>query len=192
LSGLEKKFVNLEAGNFPLQEYITKFNRMARLLPDMVKPETRRIERFISGLPVDIKRHVISSRPATFRSAVDLSRILYLEKTEVVVVEPKKKWNGSNGKGSGKRVGETNQEEKQEKKAKADEIVCKKYGKNHAGECKAGSGTYYRCGEAGHLANNRPTLKCYQCGRNGHMARSCPEDKPAENGKAKVRAHCMV
>jgi hypothetical protein len=79
LSSLEKKFVTLEAGNQTLQEYITKFNRMARLLPYMVKPESKRVERYISGLPTDIKRRVLSARPTTFRFAVDLSRILYLE-----------------------------------------------------------------------------------------------------------------
>jgi hypothetical protein len=45
LSSLEKKFVNLEAGSMTHQEYTTKFNRMARLLPDMVKPVSRRIDR---------------------------------------------------------------------------------------------------------------------------------------------------
>jgi hypothetical protein len=56
---LEKEFVTLEAGKMILQEYVTKFNCMARLLSDMVKPESKNIERFISGLPSDIKKHVI-------------------------------------------------------------------------------------------------------------------------------------
>jgi hypothetical protein len=66
LNNLQKKCVTLEAGKMTLQEYVTKFNRMARLLPDMVKPESKKIERFISGLPSNIKSHVISARLATF------------------------------------------------------------------------------------------------------------------------------
>jgi hypothetical protein len=92
LTNLEKKFINLEAGSMTHQKYTIKFNRMARLVPDMVKPKSKRIDRYISGLPLDIKKHVISTRPTTFSSVVDLSRILYLERGDVAVIEPKKKW----------------------------------------------------------------------------------------------------
>jgi hypothetical protein len=71
---LEKEFVTLEADKMTLHEYIIKFNRKARLFPDMVKPESKKIERFIFGLPSDIKKHVILARPNTFRSVVYLSR----------------------------------------------------------------------------------------------------------------------
>jgi hypothetical protein len=192
LSSLEKKFVNLEAGDLSLQEYTTKFNRMDRLLPDMVKPETRRIERFISGLPMDIKGHVISSRPTTFQSAVDLSRILYRERTEVVVVEPKRKWNGNNGKGNEERFRGNNQEERQEKKARVDVAGCKKCERNQAGKCKIGSGACFRCEEKGHLANNCQTLRYYQCDKAGHMARNCPEEKTTEPRKVKTRAYALI
>jgi hypothetical protein len=94
--------VTLTAGKMTLQEYITKFNRMAQLLPDMVKPESKKIERFISGFPSDIKEHVISARPNTFRSVVDLSRILYLERGGEIVAEPKKKKWSDNKRGSNK------------------------------------------------------------------------------------------
>jgi hypothetical protein len=93
---LEKKFINPEAGSVTHQEYTMKFNRMARLLPDMVRLESKRIDRYISGLPLDIKKHVISARPTTFSSVVDLSKILYLERGEVAVIKPKKKWEGKN------------------------------------------------------------------------------------------------
>jgi hypothetical protein len=41
--------------------------------------------------------------PSTFSSLVDLSKILYLERGEVDVIEPKKKCEGKNIKGNNKR-----------------------------------------------------------------------------------------
>jgi hypothetical protein len=66
LTSLEKEFINLEAGSMTHQEYTTKFNKMARFLPDMVKPESNMIDPYISSLPLGIKKHVISARPSTF------------------------------------------------------------------------------------------------------------------------------
>jgi hypothetical protein len=68
-----------------------KFNKMARLVPDIVKHESKRIDRYIADLPFKIKKHVISARPSTFRSVIGLSKILYLERGEMVSPELKKK-----------------------------------------------------------------------------------------------------
>jgi hypothetical protein len=121
------------------QEYTTKFNKMARLLPDMVKPESIRIDRYIFGLPRDIKKHVISARPTTFSSVADLSRILYLERGTVPATENRKKWEGKSWKSSAKRGRVDQQSERNQKKGKVEEITdCWKCVKKHGRDYRAG------------------------------------------------------
>ncbi|XP_022019161.1 caldesmon-like [Helianthus annuus] len=52
---------------------------MSRLVPYLVTPEPKRIAHFIGGLAPEIKASVKASRPATFRSAADLSLSLTLD-----------------------------------------------------------------------------------------------------------------
>jgi hypothetical protein len=66
LGSMEKEFVNLKAGTMTHQEYTRKFNKMAQLLLDMEKPKSRIIERYVSGLQIDIRQLVLAARPATF------------------------------------------------------------------------------------------------------------------------------
>jgi Tfp pilus assembly protein PilO len=159
LTSLEKKFINLEAGSMTHQEYTTKFNRMAPLLPDMVKPDSKRVDRYIAGLPLDINKHVISARQSNVSSVVNLSRVLYLERGEVALIESKKKWEGKNGKGNNKRYRGEDQGGRYLEKGRVEEIaVCKQCGRRHVGECKEGTRACYRCCKEGHLANVFPNM----------------------------------
>ncbi|XP_076955969.1 uncharacterized protein LOC143630980 [Bidens hawaiensis] len=91
----EMKFLNLKAGNMTLREYTTEFNRMSRLVPDMVNSESKRVKCYLRGLPPNVRTFVRASKPATFDSAVELVEMVYhdLAVDEVVVEEKKeKKW----------------------------------------------------------------------------------------------------
>jgi hypothetical protein len=129
---------------------------MYRERGDVTPNESKKIEQFISGLPSDIKRHVISVRPATFRSIVDLSRLLYLERDVTTPTKVKKQGNDKRKR--------DNHGEPETKKSKAEGKTCEKCGREHLGECRIGTGVCYRCGEVGHISYDCPTLKCDACG----------------------------
>ncbi|KAD4385844.1 hypothetical protein E3N88_26013 [Mikania micrantha] len=69
---IERDFVKLEAGNMTHREYTTKFNEMDRLVPEL------------------------TTNPATFCSAVDISGMLYDERDHVQSHEQKKQGNDNN------------------------------------------------------------------------------------------------
>ena len=74
----------------------TKFNRMSRLVPDMVDTEAKRIKCYVRGLPQKVRMLVRTGKPGTFDSAVELAEVVYtdLAADDIVVEEEKKdkKW----------------------------------------------------------------------------------------------------
>jgi hypothetical protein len=127
---------------------------------------------------------------------VDLSRILYLERGNVTVVEPKKKWEGKSWKVSGKRGRTDQQGNKSQKKGRVEEMLeCGKCGKKHGGDCREGTKACFRCGKEGHLASVHTNMICYSCGEKGHLSKECPKGagagKKAEP-KTKARAYALT
>ncbi|KAJ0546367.1 putative retrotransposon gag domain-containing protein [Helianthus annuus] len=76
---VESDFLTLVMKNLDCWTYVTDFNSMSRLVPYLITPEPKRIAHFIDGLASEIKGHVKSSKPTTYRSAVDLSLSLTLD-----------------------------------------------------------------------------------------------------------------
>lgn len=44
----------------------------------------------------------------------------------------------------------------------------------------------FRCGKAGHFANNCKQFKCYGCGKPGHFIKNCPENKEIQESETLV------
>jgi hypothetical protein len=122
---------------------------------------------------------------------VDLSRILYLERGEVAVFEPKKKRQGKNWKSTGKRNRNDNQSGKHQKRGRTEELVeCRSCGKKLGSDCMVGSTSCFRCGKEG------TNMLCYSCGEKGQVSKDYP--KGARTGKktgpkkAKARAYALT
>ena len=56
--------------------YTTRFHELSRLVPHMVTPEYKRVERYIWGLSPKIRSMVTASAPATIQSTVTLAHSL--------------------------------------------------------------------------------------------------------------------
>jgi hypothetical protein len=87
---IEREFIMLEARTMTLHQYTTKFDEMARLLPELVQPESQRVKQFVQGLPCKVWQLVKISAPQTYESAIALSAIAYTEEG-VMVNENKRK-----------------------------------------------------------------------------------------------------
>nr|GEY75204.1 reverse transcriptase domain-containing protein [Tanacetum cinerariifolium] len=56
--------------------YTDKFHELARLVPHLVTPESRKIERYVYGLASQIHRIVAATKPKTMQKAVQISGVL--------------------------------------------------------------------------------------------------------------------
>jgi hypothetical protein len=74
----------LEGGTMTLQQYTTKFDEMALLLPELVQPESQRVKRFVQGLPCKVRQLVKMSTPHKYESTIALSAIAYDEEGMMV------------------------------------------------------------------------------------------------------------
>ena len=70
---LETEFWHLKMEGPKIAEYVQRFHDLSHVVPYMVTPEFKRIERFIWGLAPQIMSMVTTSKPATITEAIDLS-----------------------------------------------------------------------------------------------------------------------
>ncbi|KAI3825123.1 hypothetical protein L1987_06599 [Smallanthus sonchifolius] len=86
-AGVEVEFLRFEAGTMTHQEYTTKFNEMAKLVPHLVTPESRRVKCYIQGLPPKVRTIVKSIAPETIDLAVEKNVVMF---DEVAAHKPSK------------------------------------------------------------------------------------------------------
>ncbi|GJW47057.1 reverse transcriptase domain-containing protein [Tanacetum coccineum] len=70
---LETEFWNHAMVGAGHTAYTDRFHELARLVPHLVTPENKRIERYIYGLAPQIRRMVEATEPATIQKAVQKS-----------------------------------------------------------------------------------------------------------------------
>ncbi|XP_035846417.1 uncharacterized protein LOC118492468 [Helianthus annuus] len=150
---LETEFWNLKMDGPKIVEYVQRFHDLSRIVPYMVDPEFKRIERFIWGLAPQIMSTVTTSKPATITEAIDLSVAL----TEEAI---RKFSNFKKGTSSAN------------KKKDVNPPVEVKTGAENKG--KGYMGTLPKCNACQLNHNGRCRAeKCESCGKVGHSKETC-------------------
>ncbi|KAI3717827.1 hypothetical protein L1987_69690 [Smallanthus sonchifolius] len=73
---LEAEFWDLKQDSGESLAYTTRFHELSLLVPHMVTPLSRAIEKYINGLPMQIQDTVLGSNPATLEEAIRLAATL--------------------------------------------------------------------------------------------------------------------
>ncbi|KAJ0565454.1 putative transcription factor interactor and regulator CCHC(Zn) family [Helianthus annuus] len=184
---IESDFLSLVMTNLDCQAYLTNFNTLSRLVPYLVTPEPKRIARFIGGLAPEIKASVKASRPATFRSAADLSLSLTLDVVRNMAAKAsdngrRKREDENSHRSDRKSTGFKRDSQQSVEKTKCE--TCRKY---HLGKCRFESQPLPCgiCKSQEHKTLDCKELKdatCYGCNEKGHIKTNClrNQKKPEE------------
>ncbi|XP_021974756.1 uncharacterized protein LOC110869856 [Helianthus annuus] len=180
---VESDFLTLVMKNLDCWTYVTDFNSMSRLVPYLITPEPKRIAHFIDGLASEIKGHVKSSKPTTYRSAVDLSLSLTLDvlrsrsgKTDAE--GKRKREDGNSQKSNKKKKGRFGFKKNQDRSGQSQAKPC--------GICKKKGYKTLKC-------KNLKDVVCYGCNEKEHIKTNCLKSakKPEEAKKGNAREFQM-
>ncbi|GKA09547.1 putative reverse transcriptase domain-containing protein [Tanacetum coccineum] len=188
-----------------------RFQELALMCTKFLADETEKVNKYISGLPDNIHRNVMSARPKTLDEAIELANDLMDQKLRTYAErqnENKRKADDSS------RNNQQQQPHKKqniaraytagpgEKKAYTGNLpLCTKCNYHHTGQCAPKCGN---CKKYGHTTNdfwvnvnnnnnnkNQKAGACYECGNTGHIKKNCPKLKNRGNGVAQGRAYAL-
>ncbi|GJX74544.1 putative reverse transcriptase domain-containing protein [Tanacetum coccineum] len=180
---LEIELWNLRVRRNDVAAYTQRFQELALMCTKFLADETEKVYKYISGLPDNIHRNVMSVRPKTLDDAIENNQ------------QPHKKQN----------VARAYTADPGEKKAYTVNLpLCTKCNYHHTGKCAPKCGN---CKRYGHAANdfrvntnnnnnkNQKTGACYECGNTGHIKKNRPKLKNHgngnRNGTAQGRAYAL-
>ncbi|KAL5577023.1 hypothetical protein UlMin_018722 [Ulmus minor] len=196
----QKEFLNLKQGNMTVIEAVTKFEQLARLCPFLVATEEERTRKMMDMFCPDIALAIESggSPPVSVAECVERAlrveyRLAQLKEERARKFEARKN-QGKEGGGArtqrfhqgskfGNRKNISNphkrkwnskeqggQRNTHPKDGYKSFPSCTKCGRQHPGECKAG------------------TLVCYQCGKEGQFAKDCFNKPSVGNQQGSTKA----
>ncbi|GJY59003.1 putative reverse transcriptase domain-containing protein [Tanacetum coccineum] len=197
--------------------YTDRFHELARLVPHLVTPESRMIERYVYGLAPQIRGMVAATEPKTIQKVVQISGALTDEAVRNGSIKKVKK-KGSVGVPSKDKNGMD--DNKRTRTVNAFATTVNPVGRENTGtwpKCTICNSfhtpgglyrTCYNCNRPGHLARDcrsvprnvklvnarNPTVRaCYECGSTDHVRPACPRwnraQGPGENRPNQVAAN---
>ncbi|KAK1425082.1 hypothetical protein QVD17_20426 [Tagetes erecta] len=218
---MEAEFLRLEMKGNEHLEYTNRFNELARLVPHLVTPESKRIGRYVWGLSPKIRGMTRAAKPRTFQETVEISGALNDETIRCEGTKKfegagvKRKWEGNRptyGGVGNNMVGTWNDPNKkpmtERKPYLGNAPWCAKCQRHHNGDCKARTNNQpqrgtakgnvcYKCNRAGHFAREcksttTATLKCHECGDPGHIRPNCPKLKAKKPAVGRPKGRAFV
>ncbi|KAK1415010.1 hypothetical protein QVD17_30779 [Tagetes erecta] len=176
---LEDELWNHKMIGSDIETYTTRANELAALCPQMVVPETKRIEFYIKGLVPEIRMNVTSANPTTIQSAVRMAKRITDQAVELGTLpakgssrvnEGKRKWEGtSNGNNYGKGQSSSQQVQPNTRRFDNNRNFNKSVNRN-----SGYGGPHPKCDKCGrHHPGVCNRVQCQRCDKFGHTYRDC-------------------
>nr|GEY01358.1 putative reverse transcriptase domain-containing protein [Tanacetum cinerariifolium] len=144
--------------------YTDRFHELARLVPHLVTPESRKIERYVYGLAPQIRRMVRATEPKTMQKAVQIFGAL----TDEVVR------NGSIKKVEKRGNVEELSKDKNGRNDNKGNRTCSAFATTTNPVRRENAGAWPKCATCdSYHAPGEPCHTCFNCNRLGHLAKDC-------------------
>ncbi|GKE53634.1 hypothetical protein Tco_1488790 [Tanacetum coccineum] len=197
--------------------YTDRFHELARLVPHLVTPESRMIERYVYGLALQILKMVAATEPKTIQKAVQISGVMTDEAIRNGSIKKVEK-RGNVGEPS--RDKNNRDDIKRTRSVNDFATTANPVGRENTGQvpkCTTCNSyhvpggpcrTCFNCNRLSHLAKDyrsvprnvnpfnarNPTVRaCYECGSTDHVRPACPRWNrargPEENSPNQVAAN---
>ncbi|KAD0325810.1 hypothetical protein E3N88_44451 [Mikania micrantha] len=181
LKKLEVEMWNLVQDSGENAKYTTRFHELCILVPHLVTPLSRRIEKYIEGLPLVVRGTVMGNNPTTLEAAIQLGATLTEEyvKSGVLTRKGFKRAQIEEGKKP-----EQHHHKKKKQKTIKNFAALTAAAPTHATPLtampqpanvrKQYTGSFPLCTKCQyHHLPTIPCRKCLKCGRMGHLAATC-------------------
>ncbi|GJU21461.1 reverse transcriptase domain-containing protein [Tanacetum coccineum] len=176
---MENELWNLKVKGTNLTAYNQRFQELILLCPEMVPNAIRLLERYIEGLPLNIKGNVTSSKPVDLHEAIEMAQGLMYQVVQELGENSgdKRKWNENHYNPNNTSNLNLNKLPEAARVFTAGQgsyagklPYCGKCGRHHTDACPP---TYHNCGRAGHKGSD---VTCFGCGEKGHYKNKCPNN----------------
>ncbi|CAA0810445.1 Unknown protein, partial [Striga hermonthica] len=164
---MERQFLSLKQGARTVDEYEREFTRLAAFVPDLVRTEAQRAQRFIDGLYPAVRHNIVGHGAQTYARAVSIAQEVDASIRREAVrsqyhpsapaqsssVPPMSALPSTQPPKNNKRKEKGAPADKRTRRRLQQIPQCPTCGRLHRGECCFGQDVCYYCHEPGHFAN---------------------------------------
>ncbi|GJY73256.1 putative reverse transcriptase domain-containing protein [Tanacetum coccineum] len=144
--------------------YTDRFHELARLVPHLVTPESRKVKRYVYGLAPQIRRMVAATEPKTMQKVVQISGALTDEAVRNRSIKKVEK-RGNVGEPSKDKNGRD--DNKRNRTGNAFATTANPVGREN-------TGAWPKCATCNsYHAPGGPCRTCFNCNRPGHFTKDC-------------------